>query len=167
MSTRVPTAKQSNAERPPNKELANKMKALAAGTEYQDTVMARFREEHSPEEVDTKMVKVQGGASDVEETGEASKTATREPLNTARSDTAVPFTPFEDAADTTTGRTEWQKREHQTYFSSWGSAAPRDAPKSRVRSVVLTNLPAATDATLVTSLIHGGAVETLKVTKPH
>ena len=164
MSTRAPSSKQATTERAPNKELADNMKALSAGTEYQDTVLAKFRKEHSPEEVDTKMIKVQGGGSDAEEGGD-SKTAAQEPPASARSDATVPFPAFEDSPATTTGQAGAENREHQTYFSSWGSAAPRDAPKSRIRSVVLTNLPAATDATLVTSLIHGGAIETLKVTK--
>ena len=141
------------------------MKALSAGTEYQDTVLAKFRKEHSPEEVNTKTVKVQGGGSDVEEAGENNKRAAEEPPASARSDATIPFPAFEDSPATTAGQAGTENREHQTFFSSWGSAAPRDAPKSRVRTVVLTNLPAATDATLVTSLIHGGAIETLKVTK--
>ena len=72
---------------------------------------------------------------------------------------------FEDSSETTSGQAGAENREQQVYFSSWGAAAPRDAPNSRIRAVVLTSLPAATDATLVTSLIHGGAIETLKVTR--
>ena len=90
VSTRAPSSKEATSERAPNKELADKMKALSANNEYQDTVLAKFREEHSPEEVDTKMIKVQGGGSDAEEGGD-SKTAAQEPPTSACSDATIPF----------------------------------------------------------------------------
>ena len=120
-------------------------------TSYQDSVVAKFRDQNSGDKIDSsKMIKVQGGGgSDSGEVGESSK--------------SVPITTLGDSAATSAGE---ENRENQTYFSTWGTAAPRAAAPARIRTVVLTNLPINADPTLVTNLIHGGAIEELKITKP-
>ena len=54
-----------------------------------------------------------------------------------------------------------EAREHMTHFSTWGEPASRGKPRSRVRKVIIAGLPATTDFTLVQSLISGGAVDTM------
>ena len=146
------------------------MKALATGTDYQESVLSKFRKEHTPEQASEKAVenmeKVQGGVSDVEEAGKSSKTVIQQPLSSTQSDVAVPLPASDESTANASGQGGQKDRQNMTYFSSWGTVAARDAPPSRVRTIVLSNLPAATNATLITSLIHGGAIETLKVTKP-
>ncbi|KAK5053997.1 hypothetical protein LTR84_001959 [Exophiala bonariae] len=57
-----------------------------------------------------------------------------------------------------------ENRENLTHFNSWGAVAARDdKPKSKVRTVILTGLPATTDFTLVQSFIHGGVIETMRI----
>lgn len=55
---------------------------------------------------------------------------------------------------------ELENREHMIHFKSWGTPPARGKPRSRVRKVILTGLPASTDLTLVQSLISGGAIDT-------
>lgn len=177
---------------PPNAELLERMKSLgsAYASSYQDGVVAKFRREHVQDARETKvglgdglvgltaiaeaavnaqgsnterskMVKVEGGASDVEEPATNADVQTVEKAIALKLNADVAA--FEPKATTASHD---EDREHQTYFSSWGSASPRDTPKARVRSVILTNLPASSDATLVSSLIHGGSIEALKLNKP-
>ena len=54
---------------------------------------------------------------------------------------------------------EDEDRENMTLFKTWGIPPPRDRPRSRVRKIILTGLPANTDLTLVQSLVSGGAIE--------
>jgi hypothetical protein len=108
------------------------------------------------------MVKVEG-ASDVEEpaaakVAEAGAAKKNDPTNVNVN--ASGFQPASVAS------VQGEDQEHQTFFISWGTAAPREGPKARVRSVILRNLPAKCDAALVTSLVHGGALEELKLNKP-
>lgn len=56
--------------------------------------------------------------------------------------------------------TEDEDRENLTHFKTWGTPPKREKPRSRVRKVILTGLPASTDLTLVQSLISGGAIDT-------
>jgi hypothetical protein len=166
-----------------NQELLDKMKNMSTTASLQDSVVAKFREEHTPEganvvgmaesstmnkenvekvKENVKLVKEEGAVSDIGKSPEDTKYV--EAPHRAELDATIPFPDFVDAADTTTVEQE-EDREHATYFSGWGIVAPRDAPKSRIRTVVLSNLPAATDASLIASLIHGGAIETLKVVR--
>ncbi|KAK7897650.1 hypothetical protein LTR67_004280 [Exophiala xenobiotica] len=56
-----------------------------------------------------------------------------------------------------------EAREHRTHFKSWGAPTTRNKPKSRIRKVILTGLPATADLTLVQTLIHGGIVESMRL----
>lgn len=55
---------------------------------------------------------------------------------------------------------EEEEREHLQHFKSWGAPVPRHGPTARVRKVILSNLPADSDLTLVQSLVYGGAIDT-------
>jgi hypothetical protein len=55
---------------------------------------------------------------------------------------------------------EEEEREHLQHFKSWGAPVPRNGPTARVRKVILSNLPADSDLTLVQSLVYGGAIDT-------
>ena len=57
-----------------------------------------------------------------------------------------------------------QNREHLKVFKSWGTPEPRSRPTARVRKIILSNLPADSDLTLVQSLVHGGAIESFNLT---
>jgi hypothetical protein len=59
-----------------------------------------------------------------------------------------------------------EDREHLKHFSSWGTPPPRNRPASRIRKIILSNLPAGSDLTLVQSLVYGGAVESFDFMKP-
>jgi hypothetical protein len=52
-----------------------------------------------------------------------------------------------------------EDREHLQHFKSWGTPTPRNRPTARVRKIILSNLPAESDLTLVQSLVYGGAIE--------
>jgi hypothetical protein len=54
---------------------------------------------------------------------------------------------------------EEEDRENLKHFKSWGPRAPRNRPTARVRKIILSNLPAESDLTLVQSLVYGGAIE--------
>ncbi|KIW30841.1 uncharacterized protein PV07_02534 [Cladophialophora immunda] len=58
---------------------------------------------------------------------------------------------------------EQEDRENLVRFKSWGAPAARNKSKSRPRTVILTGLPRGTDFTLVQSLIHGGAIEGMRL----
>jgi hypothetical protein len=57
-----------------------------------------------------------------------------------------------------------EDREHLQHFKSWGTPAPRNRPAARGRKIVLNNLPADSDLTLVQSLVYGGAIESFNLT---
>ncbi|KAL2401518.1 hypothetical protein ABEF93_006774 [Exophiala dermatitidis] len=56
-----------------------------------------------------------------------------------------------------------EDREHSTFFKSWGSPAARNKPENRKRTIVLGGLPGTAGFTFVQSLIHGGSIETMKL----
>ncbi|KIX93263.1 uncharacterized protein Z520_11119 [Fonsecaea multimorphosa CBS 102226] len=56
---------------------------------------------------------------------------------------------------------EEENRENLVRFKSWGAPAARNKPRSRPRTVILAGLPRGADFTLVQSLIHGGAIESM------
>lgn len=167
-------------EQNPKNELLEKMKALGAGSSFQDSIVEEFRRQRSEEE-DKRMIKVEGGENEVEEVKEATKPqeTVEPPVNEPEAQDPA----FESSltiasvdkkgvqeqtseSSVTAASVDDEDREHLTFFSSWGTATPRDRPKSRIRTVVLSNLPATADATLVASLIHGGTIETLNIAKP-
>lgn len=66
-----------------------------------------------------------------------------------------------EAKDDDDGQQE--DREHLKHFKSWGTPEPRNRPAARIRKVVLSNLPADSDLTLVQSLVYGGALESFNL----
>ncbi|OAL30889.1 hypothetical protein AYO20_08582 [Fonsecaea nubica] len=58
---------------------------------------------------------------------------------------------------------EEEDRENLVRFRSWGTPVARNKPKSRPRTVILTGLPRGADLMLIQSLIHGGAIEGMKL----
>ncbi|OAP64147.1 hypothetical protein AYL99_00119 [Fonsecaea erecta] len=60
-----------------------------------------------------------------------------------------------------------EDRENLVHFKSWGTPAARNKPKSRPRTIILTGLPYGADFTLVQSLIHGGAIECMRLVTPN
>jgi hypothetical protein len=60
-----------------------------------------------------------------------------------------------------------EDRENLKHFSSWGTPQPRNRPASRVRKIILSNLPPGSDLTLIQSLVYGGALESFDLSKPH
>ncbi|EXJ83421.1 hypothetical protein A1O1_07044 [Capronia coronata CBS 617.96] len=72
--------------------------------------------------------------------------------------------PNEQGAPEKATREDEGDRENLTHFTTWGLPAKRDRPESRVRTVILAGLPGTADYTSVQSLIHGGAIEDMKIT---
>lgn len=56
-----------------------------------------------------------------------------------------------------------EDRENLKQFKTWGTPMPRSRPAARVRKIILNNLPADSDLTLVQSLVYGGAIETFSL----
>ncbi|ETI27193.1 hypothetical protein G647_09876 [Cladophialophora carrionii CBS 160.54] len=65
--------------------------------------------------------------------------------------------------DSVTEGDNGEDRETLVRFETWGTPAARNTPKSRQRTIILSGLPRSVDLTLVQSLIHGGAVECMKL----
>ncbi|KIW69940.1 hypothetical protein PV04_02252 [Phialophora macrospora] len=65
--------------------------------------------------------------------------------------------------DNVTGRDNVEAREKLARFKSWGTPTARDKPKSRQRTIILSGLPRSADLTLVQSLIHGGAIDCMRL----
>jgi hypothetical protein len=121
-----------------------------------DEIMAKAEAEVKAK---ANMVKVEG-VSDVEEPATAKIVKAEAVQKVDLAKVIVDAPGFRPAS------VEDEDRENQTFFTSWGTATPREGPKARVRSVILRNLPANCDTALVTSLVHGGALEELKLNKP-
>jgi hypothetical protein len=156
-------------------------------TKYQDDVIAKFLKEKTPEvesHVDAprrddahqpSAAGERGSGTEpfpvLEELDVLSSTAgsnnkvtqstvdTPETVRTATSNPAMTVTAASEDGKGG-GATEKEDREHMTHFKSWGTPTPRDRAAARVRTIILRNLPADSDLTLVQSLIYGGAIDT-------
>jgi hypothetical protein len=101
------------------------------------------------------------------ESPELTDKVTQSTIDTPKSIKATPnnpkmmFTaPSDDATENDVGG---EGREHLQRFKFWGAPAPRSRPAARIRKVILSNLPAESDLTLVQSLVYGGAIETFNL----
>ncbi|KAJ9605785.1 hypothetical protein H2200_009634 [Cladophialophora chaetospira] len=56
-----------------------------------------------------------------------------------------------------------EDRENLTRFKAWGTPTARNKPRSRQRTVVLSGLPRGADYSLVSSVVHGGALVCMKL----
>ena len=160
----------------PKEEPINEMKSSTTAVDFQDSIVAKFRKSHSPspdaeaepntngkaEEINN-MVKVQ---DEVTNSGKQSvnSTPTNAPQAAKMNAIAPPFVATTTTENNEADDGEEEDRENASFFKSWGTAAVRKAPKAVVRTVHLTNVPSAADATLICSLISGGAIETMSIT---
>lgn len=155
-------------------------------TRYQDEVIAKFVREKSPESESNVILLVtrladnhfpaekkpepQAKPSPILEDRDIESTVpeptnkvtqstvdTPDTVNNASHPKMVVTAASEDRKDDVAGDEE--DRERLKHFSSWGKPKPRSRPAARVRKIILSNLPADSDLTLVQSLVYGGTVE--------
>ncbi|EXJ66604.1 uncharacterized protein A1O5_10275 [Cladophialophora psammophila CBS 110553] len=75
----------------------------------------------------------------------------------------IASTETDDSAKEGDDGDEEEDRENLARFKSWGAPALRNKPRSRPRTIILSGLPRGADFTLVQSLIHGGAIECMRL----
>ncbi|ERF71606.1 hypothetical protein EPUS_00595 [Endocarpon pusillum Z07020] len=166
-----------------NRESLSKMKKSEQEKlipKYQDEVIANFVREKSPEmenkaeptkEPESGLpdrntnVTVSDSSSKVtqstKETPEPTNKATNYPKMSIT--TAPGEATDDDDGQKDDGNSEKEDREHLKHFKSWGKPEPRNGPTARIRKVILSNLPADSDLTLVQSLVYGGALESFNL----
>ncbi len=120
-------------------------------TESEPERFPTFDNLHTNSTVPVATDKVTQSTVDTPDTIEASTSNPKMTVNTVS----------ENGKDDIDGRDE--DRENLKHFSSWGTPTPRSRPTARVRKIILSNLPANSDLTLVQSLVYGGVIDTFSL----